>query len=76
MLTKTTGFVLIVLGITMLLFTGFYYVTTEKVVDLGPVKITKEKNHAVQWSPVAGAVLLIGGIVIVVSSKKGNRLIL
>jgi uncharacterized membrane protein len=72
MLTKTTGFVLLVLGIIMLLFTGFNYVTTEKVVDIGPVKINKEKNHAVQWSPVAGAVLVIAGIVVIASSKKKN----
>jgi uncharacterized membrane protein len=72
MLTKTTGFVLLVIGIVMLLFTGFNYVTTEKVVDIGPVKINKEKNHAVQWSPVAGAALLISGIVIIAISKKKN----
>ncbi len=70
MLTKTTGIVLIVLGLIMIIYTGFNYVTTEKVVDIGPIEISKEKNHAVQWSPIAGAVLLIGGIVIVASSKK------
>ena len=72
MLTKTTGFVVLVLGIIMLLFSGFNYVTTEKVVDIGPVKINKEKNHTVQWSPIAGAALLISGLVIVAISKKKN----
>lgn len=70
MLTKTTGIVLIILGIIMVAYTGFNYITTEKVIDFGPIKVNKEVNHPVQWSPIAGAVLLVGGIIIVVSSKK------
>jgi hypothetical protein len=54
----------------MIIYTGFNYVTTEKVVDLGPIKINAEKNHPVQWSPIVGIVLLVGGIVIVLIDKK------
>jgi len=54
----------------MIIYTGFNYVTTEKVVDLGPIKINAEKNHPVQWSPIVGIVLLVGGIVIVLSDRK------
>jgi len=54
----------------MIIYSGFNYVTTEKVVDLGPIEINAEKNHPVQWSPIVGIVLLVGGIVIVLSDKK------
>lgn len=67
---KKLGIVLSILGIIMIIYTGFNYVTTEKVVDLGPIKINQEKNHPVQWSPIVGVVLLVGGIVLVVSGKK------
>jgi uncharacterized membrane protein YidH (DUF202 family) len=70
MLRKTTGFILIVLGILMIAYTRLNYVTTKKVIDIGPVKVNKEVNHPMQWSPIAGAVLLIGGIVIVAISRK------
>ncbi len=70
MLTKTTGIVLIILGIIMIGYTGFNYITTEKVIDIGPVQVNKKVIHPVQWSPIAGAVLLVGGIIVVVSSKK------
>jgi len=70
MLTKTTGLVLIILGLIMIIYTGFNYRTTEKVIDIGPIKVNKEVNHPVQWSPIIGGVLLVGGIIIVVSSKK------
>ena len=61
---------MIVIGIIMIIYTGFNYVTTEKVVDLGPLQINAEKNHPVQWSPIVGAVLLVGGIVVMVTDKK------
>jgi len=69
---RPLGIVLSIIGIVMIIYTGFNYVTTEKVVDLGPIKINAEKNHPVQWSPIVGIVLLVGGIVIVLSDKKAK----
>jgi hypothetical protein len=54
----------------MIIYTGFNYVTTEKVVDLGPMHMSMERNHPVQWSPIVGAVLLVGGIILVVMDRK------
>ncbi len=67
---RTLGILLIILGSIMIIYNGFNYVTTEKVVDLGSIVINKEKNHPVQWSPIAGVILLVGGIVLVVNNKK------
>ena len=69
---RPIGTVLSIIGLLMIIYTGFNYVTTEKVVDLGPIKINAEKNHPVQWSPIVGIVLLVGGIVIVLSNKKAK----
>jgi hypothetical protein len=67
---RTAGTILVVVGITLMLVTGFNFVTKKKVVDFGPIEINKEENHPVQWSPIIGAALLIGGIVLVVANKK------
>jgi hypothetical protein len=67
---KPIGIVLIVIGIIMIIYTGFNIVTSKKVVDLGPIKINKKENHPVQWSPIVGVILLVGGIVVVVTDKK------
>ena len=69
---KIVGIVLIVIGIIMITYTGFQYVTTEKVVDLGPIQINKEKDHNIKWSPVIGIVLIFGGIVIVANNKNAR----
>ena len=67
---KSLGIVLIALGLIMMIYTGFNFVTKEKVVDLGPLEINKSTNQPVQWSPIVGIVLLVGGIAIFVTSKK------
>ena len=63
---------MIAIGILLMVYTGFNFVTREKVVDLGPVQINKKENHPVQWSPILGAVLIVGGIVVIVLDKKGR----
>jgi uncharacterized membrane protein YidH (DUF202 family) len=68
--TKNIGFVIIIIGAIMVFYTGFNYVTTEKVVDIGPIEINKQQSHPVQWSPIVGVVLVIGGVVLVVKDKK------
>jgi len=71
---KTLGIILVGLGLIMMIYTGFNYVTKEKVVDLGPIEISKETNHPVQWSPIIGGLLLVGGIVVYLTAKKANSL--
>jgi hypothetical protein len=70
MQTKTIGIVLIAIGLLMMLYTGFNFVTTKKVVDLGPLQINEKEKHSVQWPPIVGALLLVGGIAVLVTNKK------
>lgn len=70
MKTKTIGIGMIIIGIILLLYNSFNYVTTEKVVDIGPIQINKEVNHPIEWSPVIGIVFAVAGIVLIVISNK------
>ena len=70
---KITGIALIIIGVIMMAYTGFNFVTTKKIVDLGPIKINKEIDHPVEWSPIIGAMLLVGGIVLVAGNKVSNK---
>ena len=67
---KNLGIVLVVIGMIMMVWTGFNYVTRERVVDLGPVQINADKNHPVEWSPIVGGVILAAGIVVMVANKN------
>ncbi len=69
---KYLGIAILVIGLMITLITGFNYVTREKVVDMGEMEITMNKNHSVAWSPIAGVVvMLIGGGILLVGAKKG-----
>jgi hypothetical protein len=67
---KTIGLVLIVIGALMLIWSGFSYTRREKVVDAGPIHISADREHTVNWSPYAGGVLLLGGIIILATARK------
>ncbi|PRZ20673.1 hypothetical protein [Flavobacterium granuli] len=67
---KTIGIGIIIIGAIMVFYTGFNYVTTEKVVAFGPIEINRQQNHPVQWSPIVGIVLIIVGGILVIRDKK------
>jgi hypothetical protein len=67
---RALGFVLIALGLFGLAWGGFSYTTREKVVDIGPIHATRDKTHNVALPPIAGAVALIGGIVLLAVPRK------
>ena len=69
-MNKTFGIVLIALGLIGLAWGGFTYTTQEKVFDVGPIHATREKTHNVPLPPIAGALALLGGIVLLVADKK------
>jgi uncharacterized membrane protein len=69
-MNKTLGIILIVVGAAMLIWTGFTYTKKEKIVDAGPIQISADREKSVNWPPYLGGILLVGGIVIVATSKK------
>lgn len=64
------GVILIVLGITAFVYHGITYTTREKIVDIGPIKVTAEKTKTIPLPPILGAMALAGGIVLLATSGK------
>jgi len=68
---KKAGIVIIIIGLLLTIITAFTFFTREKVVDIGNVEITANKRHHLKWSPLVGiAVMGVGGVVLLLSSKK------
>ena len=67
---RTIGIVLIVLGIVLLVWTGFTYTKKEKIIDAGPIQVSADREQSVNWPPYAGAVVLVVGAVLFISAKR------
>ena len=70
---KTVGIILIVAGILMMIFRGFYYTKKEKVVDIGVLEINKKEKKVVDWPIYAGAVIIVSGALILVAAGRKNK---
>jgi hypothetical protein len=69
-MNKTIGIVLIVLGLVGVAYGGLTYTTKEKVVDLGPIDVSRDKKHTLPVPPVVGGLALLGGVVLLVTNKS------
>lgn len=67
------GIALIILGVVALAYQGVTYTTREKVVDLGPLKITADKENRIPLPPILGALALAGGVVLVIVGARSGR---
>lgn len=64
------GVILIILGAVALAYQGITYTSREKVVDLGPLKVEANKEKTIPLPPLLGALLLVGGVVLVAVSAR------
>jgi len=68
---KSIGLAIAIIGLIMTLYTGFTYVTREKIVDIGSVEISADKDHTANWSPYIGiGIMVIGGVVFFAGKKS------
>ena len=62
--------ILIVIGVIALAYGGFNFTTKEKVADIGPLKVEKNKTHSVPLSPILGVLALVGGVALLVVGRR------
>jgi uncharacterized membrane protein HdeD (DUF308 family) len=60
------GVVLIILGVLALAYQGITYTTREKVIDLGPLQASVDKEKSIPLPPIVGALALVGGVVLII----------
>jgi len=68
---KKTGIVILIVGLLITLFTGVKFFTKEKVLEIGDIEVTRDKEHTLDWSPLVGvAVMVAGGAIYLLGRKK------
>lgn len=66
------GIVLIVIGVVALAYQGISYTTTEKVIDIGPLKVEAKKEKTIPLPPVLGGVAVVAGVVLLIAGARGR----
>jgi hypothetical protein len=62
--------VLIAIGVVSLAYQGITYTTREKIVEVGPIKATAEKEKTIPLPPILGGLALAGGVVLLVVAAR------
>jgi len=68
--TILIGILLIILGGLALAYQGFTYTHRERVLDVGPIHATADKQDHVSIPPILGGLALLSGVVLVVLGAK------
>ena len=64
------GIALILLGILGLSYNHISYTSKEKILDIGPIEATAEKEKSIPLPPLLGGVILVAGIGLVAAGYK------
>ena len=67
---KIVGIALIVIGIIALAYGGITYTTREKVVDIGPIEATAERQKTIPLPPLLGGLALAGGVALLIVGSR------
>lgn len=66
------GIILIILGVIGFALGGFSFTHEKKDVDLGPLQVSHEQKKTVAIPPAVSAIVLVGGIALVVVGAKSR----
>jgi hypothetical protein len=67
---RTLGFILIVVGIVMIVIRGLNIPVEKKVVDVGPLEVSKTENRWLGWPTYAGGIIAVIGVILVVADRR------
>jgi hypothetical protein len=71
---KKIGAILLIIGVILMLIVGYNFYTEENVAGINPRQPDEEVSHPFPWYPAIGAVLVAGGIILIVTSAKRRKL--
>jgi hypothetical protein len=67
------GIVLVVLGVLALAYQGITYTKREKILDVGPLQATADRERTIPLPPLVGGLSLAGGIALLIIGAVKSR---
>lgn len=71
-MTNILGIVLVILGLATFAYKGFNYTTQEKVLQIGDLQVTAEKEKSIYFPPIFGGASIVVGVVLLIIGRIGR----
>ena len=71
-MNRALGAIFALAGAVMLIIAVVNSQKKKDVVDIGPIHVTADQKDQTSWLPYAGGVLFLGGVALLVTSKRSN----
>jgi len=72
-LATILGIALSILGVVALAYRGITYTEREKIVDIGPLQATADREKTIPLPPILGGLSLVGGVALVIVGTLKSR---
>ncbi len=60
------GILLIIIGLVVLVYGGVTYTSKQTTMQVGPVEVTAKEKRTLPLPPLAGGVMVAGGIILLI----------
>jgi len=67
---RTLGIILIVAGLLAWVYGGFSYIKHHHAIDAGPIQLDVNERKTVSFPPIAGAVAVVAGVLMVAAGSR------
>jgi hypothetical protein len=67
------GILLVVIGLAVLVYGGVSYTSKQTTMQVGPVEVTAKEKRTFPLSPLAGGVMVAGGIILLIREGGMRR---
>jgi hypothetical protein len=67
---RITGVILIVIGVICLAFGGITYTRREKILDIGPLQASADRQRTIPLPPLLGGLALAGGVALMIAGSR------
>jgi len=68
---KKIGLIIFIIGLSIIIYTGFNYITRKKVVNKSYVQITINEDHISDWPPFVGiGIIVFTGFILLFGTRR------
>lgn len=64
------GILLVIIGLAAFVYPRLTVTREKKVLDAGPIEVTRKDQHTLALPPILGGIALLGGVILIVTGTR------